>query len=88
MESQMSIEQQREDYARELKRRFADYKQWAITHWPVGEQPLNDAAFVASERELELLTGSRLHPGHQDGAPPAGGPQQAQFEDVTPAPWP
>ncbi|MDR6582317.1 hypothetical protein HBH1_01908 [Herbaspirillum sp. BH-1] len=88
MESQTSIEQQREDYARELKRRFEDYKQWAMTHWPIAEQPLDDAAFVASQREMELLTGSRLHPGRQPDAIPAGGQQQAQFEDVTPAPWP
>ncbi|HZG18781.1 MAG TPA: hypothetical protein VE092_02105 [Herbaspirillum sp.] len=82
------VEQQREAYARELRQRFAAYKQWAIAHWPVAEQPLEDSAFVASERELELLTGSRLHPGRQSGAIPADDAQQAQFEDVTPAPWP
>ncbi|NUU01277.1 hypothetical protein [Herbaspirillum robiniae] len=82
------IEAQREKYAQELQARFADYKRWAMANWPVKEQALTDAAFVAAQRELELITGAMLHPGRKPGATPAGGAQQPQFEDVTPAPWP
>ncbi|MBP0597227.1 hypothetical protein J8I26_03875 [Herbaspirillum sp. LeCh32-8] len=83
-----TLERQRERYADELRARFAEYKRWAMANWPVQEQALTDAAFIAAERELELITGAMLHPGRQTGAVPAGGRQQAQFEDVTPAPWP
>ncbi|MCP3655278.1 hypothetical protein [Herbaspirillum sp.] len=83
-----AIEQQREDYARQLRLRFEEYKRWAIEHWPVAEQPLDDSAFIAAERELDLLTGTMLHPGRKPDSIPASGAQQAQFEDVTPAPWP
>lgn len=80
-------QRQRADYARELKQRFEQYQQWAIAHWPVAEQPLDEAAFVAARRELELMTGAMLHPGEADGAVPAG-KRDGGFEDVTPAPWP
>lgn len=83
-----SLEQQREEYARQLRARFGDYKRWAIEHWPVAEQPLEDTAFIAAERELELITGSMLHPGRKPDAVPDSPAQQTQFEDVTPAPWP
>jgi len=83
-----AIEQQREEYARQLRLRFEEYKRWAIEHWPVAEQPLDDSAFIAAERELDLLTGTMLHPGRKPHGVPANGAQQAQFEDVTPAPWP
>ncbi|KAF1041295.1 MAG: hypothetical protein GAK35_03419 [Herbaspirillum frisingense] len=81
-------DRQREQYAQELQARFADYKRWAMDNWPVREQALTDAAFVAAERELALMTGAMLHPGRKSGALPADGKQEAQFEDVTPAPWP
>jgi hypothetical protein len=79
----------RQHYAQELHSRFEAYRQWAIAHWPVAEQPLTDAAFVAARRELDLMTGAMLHPGETPpdlSAPPAAG--GAQYEDVTPAPWP
>jgi hypothetical protein len=82
-------ELRRQQYAQELHARFEAYCQWAVEHWPVAEQPLTEVAFVAARRELELMTGAMLHPGKKpaDVAPPpaAGG---AQYEDVTPAPWP
>lgn len=83
-----ALEQQRQDYARQLRTRFDDYKRWAIEHWPVAEQPLEDSAFIAAERELELITGSMLHPGRSSQSAPAEGRAQAQYQDVTPAPWP
>lgn len=83
-----ALQRRRDLYAEELQSRFAEYKRWAMANWPVKEQALTESAFVAAQRELELITGAMLHPGRQSGAVPADGPQQAQFEDVTPAPWP
>ncbi|TWC69947.1 hypothetical protein [Herbaspirillum sp. SJZ099] len=82
------VERQREHYAEELRTRFTDYKRWAMSNWPVKEQALTDAAFVAAERELELITGAMLHPGRKPDTASMGTGQQSQFEDVTPAPWP
>ncbi|MCA1323643.1 hypothetical protein [Herbaspirillum sp. alder98] len=85
----LNDQQRRLLYAQELQARFAAYRQWAIEHWPVAEQPLTESAFVAARRELELMTGAMLHPGEKPrdlAAPPAAG--GAQYEDVTPAPWP
>ncbi|EIJ47441.1 hypothetical protein GWL_16820 [Herbaspirillum sp. GW103] len=83
-----AIEQQREQYAAQLRARFEDYKRWAMAHWPVTDQPLQDSAFIAAERELELITGSMLHPGRKPDGIPAASAQPGQFEEVTPAPWP
>ncbi|WP_240727342.1 hypothetical protein [Herbaspirillum seropedicae] len=52
------------------------------------EQPLEESAFVAAERELELITGAMLHPGGPSQAIPADGDEPGQFQQVTPAPWP
>ncbi|QDD64689.1 hypothetical protein EJD96_11190 [Herbaspirillum seropedicae] len=82
------LARQRQDYARELRARFEQYKTWAITHWPVRGQPLEESAFVAAERELELITGTMLHPGGPSQAIPADGDEPGQFQQVTPAPWP
>ena len=82
-------QQRRQQYAQELHARFDAYCRWAIQHWPVSEQALPESAFVAARRELELITGAMLHPGEKPrdvAAPPAAG--GAQYEDVTPAPWP
>jgi hypothetical protein len=86
----------RDEYATEVMRRYQEFRLWAMQNWPVATQPLDDAAFYATERELKLLLGARLHP--QDGAEskrPGPPPDQAgsgdgdgEFRDVTPMPWP
>ncbi|WP_034292884.1 hypothetical protein [Herbaspirillum sp. RV1423] len=76
--------QAREQYAEELIRRYRELRRWAVENWPNTAQPLEASDFVATDRELQLLLGARLHPGLASGRQPA----KAQYEDVTPMPWP
>lgn len=73
----------RKQYAQEMVRRYVELRRWAMHNWPNTEQPLRAADFVASDRELQLLLGSRLHCGNQETR--AVG---ATYEDITPMPWP
>ena len=76
--------QAREQYAEELIRRYGELRRWAIDHWPNTAQPLAASDFIATDRELQLLLGARLHGGKQSDQKPG----QGQYEDVTPMPWP
>lgn len=77
--------QAREQYAAELTQRYRELRRWAVEHWPNTEQPLEKSDFIASDRELLLLLGARLHAGAaRQPAPPAN----AQYQDVAPMPWP
>jgi len=76
--------QARQQYADELMRRYLELRRWAVEHWPNTAQPLQAADFIATDRELQLLLGARLHAGKQEDQRPAS----AQYEDVTPMPWP
>lgn len=73
----------REKYADELMRRYVELRRWAADNWPNAEQPLIASDFVAGDRELHLLLGSRLHVGNRIARPGTG-----RYEDVTPMPWP
>lgn len=74
----------REQYADELVRRYRELRRWAVENWPNTAQPLDASDFIATERELQLLLGARLHAGKQSDQAPA----KVQYQDVTPMPWP
>ncbi|RFB73142.1 MULTISPECIES: hypothetical protein [unclassified Herbaspirillum] len=82
--------QAREQYADELMRRYLELRRWAVENWPNTAQPLQASDFIATDRELQLLLGARLNSGkHADQRPAnAQNSQNAQYEDVTPMPWP
>lgn len=82
--------QAREQYADELMRRYLELRRWAVENWPNTAQPLQASDFIATDRELQLLLGARLNSGkHADQRPAnAQNAQNAQYEDVTPMPWP
>lgn len=81
----------REQYADELVRRYRELRRWAVKNWPNTSQPLAQSDFIASDRELLLLLGARLHTDQRKAGatftetPP---PANAQYQDVTPMPWP
>ena len=76
--------QAREQYAEELMRRYLELRRWAVENWPNTSQPLQASDFIATDRELQLLLGARLNAGKHIDQHPA----KAQYEDVTPMPWP
>lgn len=80
--------QAREQYADELVRRYRELRRWAVENWPNTAQPLEASDFIATDRELQLLLGARLHASKQSDQPPANVQNQAQYQDVTPMPWP
>jgi len=75
-----------EEYANELTARYIELRRWACEHWPNTAQPLTAADFIATERELGLLLGARLHPAGPDHDGPAD--PDSGYLDVTPMPWP
>ncbi len=84
MDAHANEQQARQQYADELRQRYRDLRRWAVEYWPNTAQPLTAADFIATDRELQLLLGARLHLGQQGSNPPA----HADYEQVTPMPWP
>jgi hypothetical protein len=72
-------------YADELTRRFEEFTDWAINHWPQKNYPLLPSDFAESRREISVILGQRLNEGQTLPPPEEGGPQ---YIDVNPTPWP
>ncbi|WP_016833871.1 hypothetical protein [Herbaspirillum lusitanum] len=86
MNAHSNASQAREQYADELMRRYLELRRWAVENWPNPEQPLQAADFIATDRELQLLLGARARLNVDKYAQQR--PANAQYEDVTPMPWP
>lgn len=84
----MTSQTECDQFADEFNRRFEELVSWAIHHWPEKNQPLQPGDFSASQREIALLLGARLHAGTPPdvGPPPSDGGEQ--YVNVNPAPWP
>ncbi len=83
----MTTKEEYDQYAAELTRRFDEYVQWAITHWPKREFPLLPSDFSASRREISQIVGPKL--GDSEESNSAGLNRNAgQFRDMNPMPWP
>ncbi|OEZ95672.1 hypothetical protein JAB9_30990 [Janthinobacterium sp. HH107] len=82
-------EEARREFIAELWRRFEALQEWAVSHWPDQQHPLSSADFVETRKEILSLrspAGSLNQPSQKDEAEPEQG--GAQYQDVTPAPWP
>lgn len=82
-------EEARREFIAELWRRFETLQEWAVSHWPDQQHPLSSADFVETRKEILSLrspAGSLNQPVQKDEAEPEQG--GAQYQDVTPAPWP
>lgn len=82
--------QAQEQFAEEFTRRYIELRQWAMKNWPNSDQPLGETDFIASDRELHLLLGARLHPGATPAGNSSTDPAKGgnQYQDITPMPWP
>lgn len=74
-------------YADELVRRFEEFTQWAIVHWPQKNYPLMSSDFAASRREISGIVGRKLHEG-ESMTPPTAAQEDPPYLDVSPTPWP
>jgi hypothetical protein len=82
-------EEARREFIAELWRRFEALQEWAVSHWPDQQHPLSSADFVETRKEILSLrspAGSWNQPSQNNDAEPEQG--GAQYQDVTPAPWP
>ncbi|OEZ89493.1 hypothetical protein JAB8_24960 [Janthinobacterium sp. HH106] len=82
-------EEARREFIAELWRRFEALQEWAVSHWPDQQHPLSSADFVETRKEILSLrspAGSLGQPSQNNEAEPEQG--GAQYQDVTPAPWP
>lgn len=82
-------EEARREFIAELWRRFEALQEWAVSHWPDQQHPLSSADFVETRKEILSLrspVGSLNQPSQNNEAEPEQG--GAQYQDVTPAPWP
>ncbi|MDZ5636041.1 hypothetical protein [Janthinobacterium sp. GMG1] len=82
-------EEARREFIAELWRRYEALQEWAVSHWPDQQHPLSSADFVEARKEILSLrspAGSLNQPAQNDEAEPEQG--GAQYQDVTPAPWP
>ncbi|OEZ49937.1 hypothetical protein JAB1_10500 [Janthinobacterium sp. MP5059B] len=83
------LEETRREFVAELWRRFEALQEWAVSHWPDQHNPLSSADFVEARKEILSLrspAGSLNQPAQRNEAEPEQG--GAQYQDVTPAPWP
>jgi hypothetical protein len=82
-------EEARREFIAELWRCFEALQEWAVSHWPDQQHPLSSADFVETRKEILSLrspAGSLNQPSQNNDAEPEQG--GAQYQDVTPAPWP
>lgn len=84
----MASEHDTAHFAAELTQRLDALIEWAIQHWPEKNQPLTAQDFLATQREIALLLGARLHAQPPSNAGPAPADGGAQYVNVAPAPWP
>lgn len=81
----MPTRQQCDDYASEVARRFEEFTGWAIANWPDPTYPLLSSDFMQSRKEIGAILGNKLRERH---AEPPMRPDNEQYLDVNPAPWP
>ncbi|KAF3998062.1 hypothetical protein [Glaciimonas immobilis] len=85
----MNDKEKRDAYADELRRRYIEYTDWALQHWPVESFPLMESDFSASGRELSEILGAKLAKGeHEGGNDDSPAEHEPQYINVTPMPWP
>ena len=82
----MATKEQCDRYAAEAAERFDQFVQWAVANWPDKNFPLQSSDFAESRRELGAILGSRLH--ERQGDTSSAGPDNTQYIDMNPAPWP
>jgi hypothetical protein len=85
----MASKEQFDRYAAELVARFEDLTHWAVANWPRDDFPLMQSDFKDARREISLIIGPKL--GDADTPEPhepRRKPDDRQYVDMNPAPWP
>jgi hypothetical protein len=84
----MASKEQLDRYASELVTRFEDLTRWAITNWPRSEFPLMQSDFANARKEISRIIGPKLGDGDAQSSLSRHEPENRQYVDMNPAPWP
>jgi len=83
----MANQEQSDQFATEMAKRFEEFIQWATENWPNRDLPLLASDFEASRREIQHILGTKLSQVQSSEAgPPAS--ESVQYVNMNPAPWP
>ena len=71
------------------ERRFGEFEQWTLQHWPDRDHPLSEADFSPFRYELSRL-GAKLKTEnhHRESEPPEPSKGGPQYINTDPEPWP
>ncbi|HEY8607429.1 MAG TPA: hypothetical protein VIM12_10000 [Noviherbaspirillum sp.] len=84
----MASKEECDHFAAQLAQRFEEYTKWALTNWPNKEFPLLPSDFDRSRQELSDILGPKLAAGETRRPDDGSSPEDGQYRDVTPMPWP
>lgn len=84
----MASKEECDHYAAQLAQRFEEYTKWAIENWPNKEFPLLASDFGRSREELSDILGPKLAAGESRRPDQGDAPDEGQFRNVSPMPWP
>lgn len=76
------------EFTVELERRFGDFEQWTLHHWPDRSHPLSEADFSSLRYELSRLGAKLKTEDHREAEPPEPSKGGPQYINSDPEPWP
>ena len=76
------------EFEAELERRFREFEQWTLQHWPDRHRPLSDADFSPLRYELSQLGANLRTENHREAEPPEPSKGGPQYINTDPEPWP
>lgn len=76
------------NFATEMKRRFEELTEWAITHSPQLRMPFSKADFEVCRKEIEKLAERDLDMGERNASLPEPSENGPQYVNMNPTPWP
>ncbi|HVK93952.1 MAG TPA: hypothetical protein VM571_04420 [Noviherbaspirillum sp.] len=80
-----------DQYAVDVAKRFEEFVQWAIAHWPNREFPLLESDFEQCRREIAEILGPKLGDGNETddrSSEAINEPNTRQYVNMNPMPWP
>jgi hypothetical protein len=84
----MASKKECDQYASEVTRRFEEFTQWAIQHWPNQDLRLMKSDFNQARQELSRILGPRLSESCTDEADAMPARESARYVALRPTPWP
>jgi len=84
----MSTQEQKVQFAAEMKQRFEDFANWAVSASTASGNALNTGDFEPCRKEIAKLAERDFDIGERNAAIPEPSEDGPQYVSVSPAPWP